>query len=708
MTAINTNTAALNSQYYLAKSNKDMESSMAKLSSGQKVNSAADDAAGLAIASRMTAQIRGLAMAVKNSNDSMSLAQTAEGAMEEVTNMLQRIRELAVQSANGTMNTSDRSSLDAEVQALKAEIDRVANTTQFNSQNLLDGSYKATFQIGDKAGQTVGLEIGSVQTKDLGMGAGSAGGASIVGARINTTNAVDAGDIKINGQEVGAIAASADIEAVLKAINDNVDNVEATAFNVVVAKQVGNGVTAEGKLEIKIAELGQTNATTFKISASSSMDELVANINAETGGVVQASTTADGKLMLSNSTGATINVQDAGATAGAYDGGSGFFGDANFSETGAGETQYTGFVKLTSLDGTPVRIEQGNLALSSAGAIGAGTAGETDLEVLGFRETAGGVTLDDIRLDDAYTVTGKRLTATGAATEWGKGDIVINGVEIYNADVKTNTAQKKVEAINNFSADTGVSASLSHRLVFDLSAKYSTTTATEHVMINGKAADKGASIAVLVTNINAVTADTGVTAEAKGGNLILSASGISQIIITEELPAGSAAATTDFITDGTYQASIKLDSTNNQPISIELGDDSTVAEHGFLEANVGAADFAVNDATMGGGAGASMEGLSISTENGATSAITTLDNAINRVNEIRGDLGAIQNRLEYTINNLSSISNATAGSRGRILDADFAMETSELTKHQILTQAATSMLAQANQSKQGILALLQG
>ena len=103
-----------------------------------------------------------------------------------------------------------------------------------------------------------------------------------------------------------------------------------------------------------------------------------------------------------------------------------------------------------------------------------------------------------------------------------------------------------------------------------------------------------------------------------------------------------------------------------------------------------------------------MEGLSISTADGATDAITTLDNAINRVNEIRGDLGAIQNRLEYTINNLSSISNATAGSRGRILDADFAMETSELTKHQILTQAATSMLAQANQSKQGILALLQG
>ena len=103
-----------------------------------------------------------------------------------------------------------------------------------------------------------------------------------------------------------------------------------------------------------------------------------------------------------------------------------------------------------------------------------------------------------------------------------------------------------------------------------------------------------------------------------------------------------------------------------------------------------------------------MEGLAVTSQSGAQAAITTLDNAINRVNEIRGDLGAIQNRLEYTVNNLSSISNSTSASRGRILDADFATETSQLTKHQILTQAATSMLAQANQSKQGILALLQG
>ena len=319
MTAINTNTAALNAQYYLAKSNKDMESSMAKLSSGQKVNSAADDAAGLAIASRMTSQIRGLAMAVKNSNDSMSLAQTAEGAMEEVTNMLQRIRELAVQSANGTMNDSDRASLDAEVRSLKAEIDRVANTTTFNSRKLLDGSYTSTFQIGDKGGQTVSLDIASVATSALGMGQGSASANSVVGARLDLDssgtmkNAIAAGDIKINGQNLGAFATTDDVEAIVANINENVDNVKASAFNVVVAKNIGDGVTggtgATG-LTLKTRELGASADTTFVISASSSLDELVANINAETGGVIKASLNTDGKMVLSNNTGAFISVED--------------------------------------------------------------------------------------------------------------------------------------------------------------------------------------------------------------------------------------------------------------------------------------------------------------------------------------------------------------------------------------------------------------
>ena len=312
MTAINTNTASLNAQYFLAKSNKEMESSMAKLSSGQKVNSAADDAAGLAIAGRMTSQIKGLNMAIKNANDTVALAQTAEGAMEEVTNMLQRMRELAVQASNGTMNDSDRSSLDSEVQALKTEIDRIAGTTQFNNQNLLDGTFSQTFQIGDKTGQTVGLKINSVTSSALGIGA-DVSPTSITGTRLAASGAVDAGDISINGQAVGAIADLTDVEAVLKAINDNVRNVTATAHNVVVAKLKGTGVTADDQLQIKVQELGVNTATTFSISASGTMAELVSNINKETGGVVAASVNNDGKLVLSNDTGATIMVQDSAA-----------------------------------------------------------------------------------------------------------------------------------------------------------------------------------------------------------------------------------------------------------------------------------------------------------------------------------------------------------------------------------------------------------
>ncbi len=424
MTTINTNTAALTARLYLERNDKVREEIFARLASGQKVNSSADDAAGLAIAARMTAQIQGLQMAAKNANDSNSLARVYS-AMDEVTNMLQRMRELAVQSANGTVNQSDRGSLDGEIQALKSEIDRVATTTQFNNQNLLDGSYKNTYQIGDKVGQSLELDIGSIQTSALGMGTGATSGTSIVGTRINTTfsdqtaTAVEAGDIKINGQDVGAIAAGADMEAMLKAINDNVDNVEATAFNVVVAKNKGNGVLADGQLQFRtVAENGGTR-TLFSISASSSVEEMVNNINNEAGGVVVASLNHEGKLVLTNSTGATINVQDRGATPGTYDGGSGFFGDSDFSEAVAGETQYHGFVKLTSLDRSPIRIEQGNMALPSAGAHNPGgfhsyisRAGDNDLAVIGFRETVGG--------DDAYSVTGARLTRFGAATGWAR------------------------------------------------------------------------------------------------------------------------------------------------------------------------------------------------------------------------------------------------------------------------------------------------
>lgn len=174
---INTNVMSLNAQRNLGKSQSALANSMQRLSSGLRINSAKDDAAGLAISDRMTSQVRGLNQAARNANDGISLAQTAEGALQESTNILQRIRELAVQSANDTNSSSDRTSLNSEVTQLKSELDRIAQTTEFNGKKLLDGTMSATggsaatFQVGSNAGtnQTISFNIESAKATDLGQ-----------------------------------------------------------------------------------------------------------------------------------------------------------------------------------------------------------------------------------------------------------------------------------------------------------------------------------------------------------------------------------------------------------------------------------------------------------------------------------------------------------------------------------------------------------
>ena len=811
MTAINTNVSALNAQYYLANTNKEMEQSMQRLSSGFKVNSAADDAAGLAIAGRMEAQTRGLTMAIKNANDAVSLAQTAEGALGEVTNMLQRIRELAVNSANSTLNDSDRLSLDNEVQALKAEIDRVGSTTTFNSQTLLDGSYSGKFQIGDKDGQTVDLKIGSAMTSALGMGGGASGSNTLVSARVAIADAA-AGDIEINGQALGAIDVTGgeDLEDVLANINSNVDNIKATGFNVLTAATIGSGVTdgtAGGGLSIVTTAMGAGTATTFIISASSSMTELAANINNETGGVVAASVNESGKLVLSNDTGASISVEDDSTGQG-----------AGFTSTA---TDYKGFLKLESTDGSAVRVEAGNKGLSSPGTA-------ADLLTLGFRETK------NVSSTDAYTTVGAALTTP--ATALVKGDLNINGVEIFDGGAtKSDSFQGKLNLINKFTSETGVSASASFSQTFAIDT--ADIVIGETLSINGQSLTHTAkTVAGLTTLLNTVSDKTGLVATQNGNNITLAGENVTSLNVdfssaadlTDGLSststgsvalikgvmqdssttAGTARALTivagdvaegrtfnfkstggtgqafdvdytvvngdtattvaqaitnlirnsnaafnvldaagvsasagtitfatatnhgdskleflvkspkDVLTTGgtagtpvTSFASIKLDSTSNTPIKIDTGATNAganhAARHGFINANVGAADFDVNAPTLSAAGGSSMSGLSVATASGATAALSTLDNAIDSVSAIRGDLGAVQNRLSYTTNNLSSIVTNTEGAKGRIMDADFAVETSKLAKTQILSQAATSMLAQANQSKQGILSLLQ-
>jgi len=207
---INTNIASLTAQRNLNSSQGDLNTSLQRLSSGLRINSAKDDAAGLAISERFTSQIRGLNQAARNANDGISLSQTAEGALSEVTNNLQRIRELAIQSSNATNSQSDRDALQTEVTQLLNEIDRVADQTAFNGVKLLDGSFSgATFQIGANAGETITVAsttdsntaaLGSVSTNT------SAGLSVAASAITGFATAIAAGGVTVNGTDIGAIA----------------------------------------------------------------------------------------------------------------------------------------------------------------------------------------------------------------------------------------------------------------------------------------------------------------------------------------------------------------------------------------------------------------------------------------------------------------------------------------------------------------------
>jgi flagellin len=214
MQVINTNTASLNAQRNLSTSGSSLATSLQRLSSGLRINSAKDDAAGLAISERFTSQIRGVNQAARNANDGISLAQTAEGALAEVGNNLQRIRELAVQASNGTNNQTDRDALNAEVTQLKAEIQRVSEQTSFNGTKLLDGSFTAVaFQVGANAGETISISsIANTQTAAIGGTYTRTTGSFNATGLTGFATAIAAGGVLLNGVDIGAIGSAANAQ----------------------------------------------------------------------------------------------------------------------------------------------------------------------------------------------------------------------------------------------------------------------------------------------------------------------------------------------------------------------------------------------------------------------------------------------------------------------------------------------------------------
>lgn len=906
---VNTNIPSLASQRYLAESRRDMETAMERLSSGKRINTAGDDAAGLAISQRMEAQIKGLNMAVRNANDAISLTQTAEGAMQEVSDMLQRMRELAVQSINGVNNDDDRNSLDLEVQALKDEIDRIATNTTFNDQNILDGSYNTSFQIGYNASNTFAIALNSIATSSLGLT--TSGSASnddavhtLVSSRLNmayldgngdgdvldvstaaaealvtadTNDSVgisfDAGDILINGASLDAFDGTSavssggnDLYDLITNINDNVDNVIASGFNTIVASSVGTGEVTENSVAIKVGAIGTSTddwyqaEKTYTLAQASSLEEMVADINANfVNGEVTASINEDGKLVLSNDTGATIFIEDTTGTNTGYDGATGFYVNTGATVSSTGSDNYStakqGFLKLTSTDGTAIEITRGNTGSSAPGSL-------TDLNNIGFSEIESTPEGADYTVTGTQGFTNSSSTIFGYNTTTGQADLTINGVEIYDVDLSpsSSTFQGKLDVINAFSDDTGVVASAYFEQIIDTSSV--TFVADDTFELNGVTISMGANLAALVTNINdtdtagstatsgAGTALHGITATSDGQNLILKGDGVQtvnlehndfalsssttqaaarrsadtqsmavpnqilelatgdiaegriitlnfdntnasdpdgtavvssaqsiaanssltysytvesgdttddvmdafarliaeRIFITADnaslgsaddlwnISAGAAGASIQFYsamdvgeitvtlgvtqtttanrltaaTSQNYSGALRLQSTNNSPIAIKFNQDGALA--GLREQNVGETTYDSNEATYEAGSATSsfVSGLSISTTDDATTALDTLDAALSTVATYRANLGAIENRMNHTVDNLTNVVENTSAAQSRIQDADFAVEAANLARAQILQQAGTAMLAQANAAPQNVLSLLGG
>ncbi len=262
---INSNIASLNSQRALNMSQGALDVSLQRLSSGLRLNSARDDAAGMAISTRFTSQIRGLNQAARNANDGISLAQTAEGALAEITNNLQRIRELAVQSRNATNSSSDRAALQVEALALKNEIDRVATQTSFNGVNLLDGSFtNQVFQVGANAGQTISVtSIVNAQSTAL----GTYTRATVTGVAATAFTAITAGDLTINTVSVGAIAANASATERAGAVRDAINSVAAQT-GVYATTDTPTTVTLSSTSAITIGLAGTATTATTGLTAA--------------------------------------------------------------------------------------------------------------------------------------------------------------------------------------------------------------------------------------------------------------------------------------------------------------------------------------------------------------------------------------------------------------------------------------------------------
>jgi len=577
---VNTNLASLNAQNAISSNQQGLTTSMQRLSTGLKINSAADNAAGYAISQRMTAQINGNTQAASNANDAISMTQTAQGDLSSITANLQQIRTLAVQAANGSNSVSDRAALNNQAQQLISEISRVASGSSFNGINLLDGSFTATnFQVGANGNSNGSITISAIPKAT----------ASALGVTVNTvdstavgTNAggLAAGDLTLNGIQVGASVAGAN-----PGQTTNSAAQIAAAINRVSAQ---SGITATA------------NATTVTGSAATAFTALPSTtadltINGVKIGNIAAGTNAIGE---GANVAAAINLMSdkSGVTA-----------TANAS---------TGQVTLTAADGSDIAIGSGF-----------GTSGASVTGLVGSDPTS----------------TSGGATAAGIAIAANTQGLTVNGIQIGAVAAGTD----------------------------DIS--------------------QGDNMAAA---INLVSSQSGVTATSTAGVLTLTNTSKSGILLGSAFTGGSLV--------GVPSATSVVGTATTGLISLSSNSGGTITVSGNAPGSAGlsAGQKTTTSQTY------TVDNVNLNTSAGAAAALSVIDGAINMTNTSASALGAYQNRFTQTVSTLNSENVNTTASRSRITDADFAAETAALSRAQVLQQAGTAMLAQANQSAQGVLSLL--
>ena len=573
---INTNVSSLTAQRNLNKSQSAMQTNLQRLSSGLRINSAKDDAAGLAISDRFMSQINGLNQASRNANDGISLAQTAEGALDETTNALQRMRTLAVQAANDTNTKSDRQAIQLEIEQLVSEINRIGSTTQFNGKNLLDGSAgEFSFQIGANSGQQLKVTMNDMRASALGQQPGA--------VQTLSTRVAISGDTTASGGNIGVdLAADSATSAIA---------ISSGEVTISIANGAANVDIAEAKYGGDIVQVAS--------------GDLVSSTNLNYGrGVAKDIAARVNSIRELNSTNASGQVVLEGVYA----------------------TATTEF-------------NIGDIASTSSGA-----ASEDIGSVVG---ASGMPTLDN------QNVGAGHIDHDG---------LTINGVNMGPVDFQENDAGGDlVNAINAKSDITGVTASVDKDGRLNLVAEDG-----RDIVLQTK--DKAASNLIFNGGGSAVNGSS---------NAAYDLSGAMSIRITGQV---------------TYSAQNSISFAGTASGDAGLNSSSTTSTARKVQSNVVAKGTIAN--------------ADVTTVEGANTLMKSVDSALKQVDSFRANLGATQNRFEMTIRNLDNVAENLAAANSRIRDADFAAETTAMTRNQILQQAGISMLAQANAQSQNVMSLL--